>query len=77
LAKPRKIKPGERVVLRELPPGFLDDLPGTDQKAIRQILGKPVLVEGIEDDGRVELQFVDDQGDFHFIYVDPRFVRPE
>jgi hypothetical protein len=48
----RKVKSGERVVLTELPPGLVDGLPRKDQRAIAAIIGKPVLLEVFEDDGR-------------------------
>jgi len=64
------------VVLTELPPGLIDDLPKSDQRAITQIVGEPVLLEGFEDDGRAELQFVDSRKVIHFLYVDPKFIGP-
>jgi len=32
--------PGDTVILRELPRGFIDDLPTEDQKGISEIAGK-------------------------------------
>jgi hypothetical protein len=37
-----KPKPGHRIILIELPPGFLHDLPQEDQQAIEDVLGKPI-----------------------------------
>ena len=70
----REVKPGERVVLTELPAGLIDGLPEEDQRAIVEIIGKPVLLEGFDDDGRAELEFVDSEGTIHFIYVDPKLI---
>ena len=51
-------------------------MPREDQKAIRRIVGKPVLLEEYDDYGRAVLTF----GDFnsnegsHSIFVDPKFI---
>lgn len=39
-----KPKPGELVVLIEIPRGMLDDLPPEDQEAIADVVGKPILL---------------------------------
>jgi hypothetical protein len=70
-----KPKPGNRVILIELPPGFLDDLPEEDQQAIRDTVGKPVRLNEYDEDGRAELAFKDCNGCFHTIYVGPEFIR--
>ena len=69
-------KAGDKVRLTELPPGLLDDLPVEDQRAISEIVGKPILLVRLEDDGRAELRFVDSEGDVHFIYVNAKFIKP-
>jgi hypothetical protein len=68
-------KPGERVVLTEIPPGLLDDLPEEDQLAISEIVGKPILLNEYDEDGRGELEFVASGGNPHFIWVRPEFIR--
>jgi len=62
------------VVLKALPPGFLDDLPVEDQEAISKAVSKPITLNGYEDDGRAELEFTDVEGVIHIIYVDPTFI---
>lgn len=76
-------KPGTMVVLRELPPGLLDGLPAEDQRAIRAIVGQPVLLSAYDADGRAELEFSDPfytQTEHstltHTIYVAPGFIDP-
>ena len=64
----------QQVVLKALPPGFLDDLPADDQEAISKAVGKPITLNGYEDDGRAELEFTDTEGVIHIIYVDPKFI---
>jgi hypothetical protein len=70
-----KPKPGDTVVLTEVPQGLLDDLPSEDQQAIREIVGKPILLVEYDEDGRAELEFQDRDGNFHFIYVSPGFIK--
>jgi len=74
--KSQKPKPGDKVLLTELPPGLLDNLPVEDQRAISEIVGKPILLVDFEDDGRAELEFVDSEGVIHFIYINPEFIKP-
>jgi len=70
-----KPKPGDTVVLTEIPHGLVDDLPQADQQAVSEVVGKPIALNGYDDDGRAELQFTDDNGVIHFIYVKPDFIR--
>ena len=68
--------PGSKVVLTELPPGLVDGLMMVDQRAIRAIVGQPVILSGYDDFGSAELQFTDRRGHIHFIYVNLSFIRP-
>jgi hypothetical protein len=70
-----KPKPGHRIILIELPPGFLHDLPQEDQQAIEDVLGKPIRLSDYDADGRAELEFRDRNGCLHKIYVSPEFIR--
>jgi hypothetical protein len=67
-------KHGRKVVLEKIPPGLLDGLPGEDQRAIAAIVGVPIRFLGF-DDGRLELEFVEENGTIHTIYVDRKYVR--
>ena len=67
-----KPKPGEKVILKALPPGFTDDLPEEDQRAISAVVGKPIVLNKYERDGRAELEFTA-SGDT--IHLDPRFIK--
>lgn len=71
-----QLKPGAKVFLLQIPPGFLNDLPIEDQRAIEVAARQSLTFVGYDDDGRVELEFTDSAGVFHFIYVDPIYVRP-
>jgi hypothetical protein len=70
-----KPKPGEKVILKALPPGFIDDLPEEDQRAISAVVGKPVVLNKYERDGRAELEFTDSGATIHLLYVDPKFIK--
>jgi hypothetical protein len=65
-------KRGE-VLLKALPPGFVDDLPDDDQRALLAAVGKLVALNGYDEDGRAELEFVDHEGVDHTIWLDPQF----
>jgi hypothetical protein len=69
-----KPKPGDTVVLIKLPRGMLDGLLEEDQQAICGIIGKPVLLEKYDEDGRAELRFATSDGHIHFIYVRPDYI---
>lgn len=75
------LKAGAIVVLKPLPPGLLEGLPVEDQRAIRAIVGRPVLLRGYDEDGRAELYFPDPFSHetehythTHIIYVAPEFI---
>jgi len=70
----QNLRPGQKVVLKKLPPGFIDDLPSEDQQAISAIVGVPVLFSGFDEIGRLELEFVERDGTGHHIYVNREFV---
>lgn len=71
----KKPRPRDIVVLTEVPPGLLDNLPIEDQQAIFKIVGKPILLSDYDDYGRTELEFKGSSGVVHFIYVSPSFIR--
>ena len=71
----KKPKPGDLAVLIRIPPGLTNDLPAEDQKAISEIVGKPILLREYDEIGRAELEFSDSDGTVHSIYVAPEFIR--
>jgi hypothetical protein len=66
---------GGKGVLEKLPPGLIDGLPEEDQKAISVIVGVPIRLSGYDEDGRLELEFVEGSGTIHSIYVDRKYVK--
>jgi hypothetical protein len=69
-------EPGTNVVLKSVPPGLLHGLPRSDQEAITAIVGQAVRLVLYDDVGRAELEFTDQRGDIHYIYVKPEYLRP-
>ena len=68
-------RPGDSVVVTELPARFLESLPSEDQQAISAVIGKPILLKKYDSTGRAELEFTDDKGVIHLIYVNPTQIR--
>lgn len=73
-SKGRKPTRTEKVILTGLPPRFLDDLPVEDQEAIRAVIGKALVLNEYDKDGRAELEFRDKRGVIHFIYVERKWT---
>jgi len=71
----KKPRPGETVILMAIPPGLLDDLPIEDRNAISEVVGKPITLSEYDQDGRAELEFQDNVGVIHFVWVDSIFIR--
>jgi|GEM_PF-1862760 hypothetical protein len=63
--------PGDLVRLKLLPPGLLNDLPLEDRKAIVKASSSPMRLVEYDEVGRAGLQFTDDKGMIHIIYVNP------
>jgi len=51
-AQDNALSPGDMVVLTQLPPGLLHGLPVEDQRAIFEVVGKPILLNEYDADGR-------------------------
>jgi hypothetical protein len=71
-----KPKPGDKVVLKALPSGFIDDLPEDEQRAISARIGRPIMLMGYDRDGRAELEFMAQDDLIHTLYVGLKFIRP-
>lgn len=72
----KRFKPNTKVVLKALPPGFLDGLPIEDQLAIRAVVGKRVTFNEYDSYGHAELEFRDKDNTIHFIFIDANFIEP-
>jgi hypothetical protein len=69
------MKPGDLVLLLDVPSGLTAGLPKEDQVAIHEAVGRPVTFAGMTY-GQAELEFKDNQGDEHTIWVDTNLIRP-
>ena len=54
---------------------MLDDLPAEDKRAIRAMIGEPILLKGYDGVERAQLEFTDAEGVHHSIYVHPKFIE--
>jgi len=63
------------VILLEAVPGLLEGLPSTDQEAIAEVVGKPILLVGYNETGTAELEFTDGHGETHYIYVSSETIK--
>ena len=70
------MKAGQKVILTALPAGFVDDLPEEDQRAISAVVGTAILLVGFDDIGRAELEFQEQDGTYHTIFVARKFIQP-
>jgi len=50
-------------------------LPEEDKLAISGVVGKAIILNGYDEDGRAELEFTEENGTIHFIYVNPAFLK--
>jgi hypothetical protein len=62
---------GDHVKIIEIPERLTAGLPEEDKVAINSQVGKVLIVQGFEKDGSVELEFIDDAGHYHTIWIDP------
>jgi hypothetical protein len=69
------MQPGDLVVLISVPQALFSGLPEEDQTAIRSVIGKQVKFAGITY-GQAEIEFKDDRGDEHTIWVDTDLIKP-
>jgi len=71
-----RVKRHRPVAIKALPQGFTDDLPYEDQRALHEVVGKQIMLNGYDKEGRAELEFVDRCGVHHTIWLDPKFIEP-
>jgi len=74
MTRSKKPTAGDAAVLVAIPPGLLNDLPPEDQRAIAEVVGKPIRLVEYDEDGRAELEFTDSENVIHSIWVDPRYI---
>ena len=65
---------GDEVVLSEAPAVLLNGLPEEDQIAIKAQVGKKLKLNEFDAFGNAELEFIDQAGVIHFIWVEPKYL---
>jgi hypothetical protein len=73
--KGNKVSVGATVRLLIVPEELIYGLPESDQLAIQSIVGREITVEDIDENGKVELKFEDQDKTIHFIWVSPSAVQ--
>lgn len=71
----KKPKAGDKVILTGLPPGFLDNLPQEDQRAISAVVGKRLRLDEYDEGGRAELEFKERNNSLHLLEAKIRKTR--
>lgn len=71
----KKPKAGDKVIQTGLPPGFLDNLPQEDQRAISAVVGKRVRLDEYDEGGRAELEFKERNNSLHLLEAKIRKTR--
>lgn len=61
---------GDFVTFEQASQGLLRDLPVEDQIAIKAQIGKRLEIRGFNDQGNSELEFTDQEGVLHSIWVE-------
>jgi hypothetical protein len=70
-----KIVQGSKVIFLEAPNTLLNGLSLEDQQAISRQVGKILQVQGFDEYGHAELEFVDNDGSEHFIWIEPVVLK--
>lgn len=66
---------GDVVLLVKVPDSLLSGLPVEDQDAIRSQIGKVLKVDAFDNYGNAEVEFVDNNGDLHTIWVNSTYLK--
>lgn len=69
------LQEGDATILLDVSAELLSGLPSEDQSAIKEQVGKALLVQGFDDHGNVELEFKSEDETIHFIWVAPSCLR--
>lgn len=66
----KPIAVGDSVKVIEIPVRLPQGLPEEDQIAIRDQIGKVSIIQGFNQDGYAELEFIDNAGHIHTIWIE-------
>jgi len=62
---------GDRVKVVKIPTRLPQGLPEEDQIAIYSQIGKTLIIQGFNEDNNAELEFTDNDGHIHTIWIKP------
>lgn len=71
----QRIGAGDRVVIETISEKLLSGLPVEDQVAIAAQVGKLQTISAFDRYGHAEIEFVDDEGLVHTIWIEPTCLR--
>lgn len=73
----RPLRRGDKVIYLDAREHLLSGLPFSDQEAIKAQVGKEMMVEGFDNYGNVELEFLEeaDAHHSHTIWVEPDCLK--
>ena len=69
------LKVGNQVMVIRIPQSLPEGLPEEDVIAINSQMGKTLIIEGFSENGDVELEFFDDFGHSHTIWIDASCLK--
>jgi len=69
------VKVGSHVKVIEIPDDLPKGLPDEDKSAINAQVGNTLIIEGFSENGFAELEFFDDLGNLHTIWINPNCLE--
>lgn len=67
----RNLSVGDSVLVTRVPKELLSGLPNEDQEAISRCAGQHFTIAGFDDHGHAEIDFIDQHGNPHTIWIQP------
>ncbi len=71
----KPIAVGDSVRVIEIPVRLPLGLPEEDQIAIHDQIGKALIIQGFNQDGYAELEFIDNAGHIHTMWIEPHCLE--
>jgi hypothetical protein len=65
----KRLSVNDTVLVQRIPEELLKDLPAEDQDAINGCLGQFLTIVSFDSYGHAEIEFTDQQGNFHTIWI--------
>jgi len=65
----RILSSNDNVLINRIPDDLLKELLVEDQEAIKKCVGKRLIISGFDSNGNAEIEFIDEQGHQHTIWI--------